>query len=219
MKILDLTQPLGEATPIPGMLEPGIRVQQYKNIKDDGVSVQIFQFPSHSGTHVDAPSHFIAGGLSAEAIPLEWLCRAAVIADLPRGAGETVTGDDLETAVGSRVRAGDLLFVRTGKGAEYAHPATYLDAPYFTPDAARWIVERELRGLGVDILTPEVPHARRSDGYDYEVHRILLGAEVIIIENLNLEPVVPYERLPVQVLPLPISSGDGAQARAIAHVS
>lgn len=213
MAVIDLTQPLHAGIPVAPILPP-IKFEPVMRLGTHVANVTMCHFPSHIGTHVDAPSHFFPNGRTIDQVPLEWLRGTASILDLPRGRGEEISGNDLEKA-GGDVQRGDLLFVRTGFGGRYVNPG-YLEHAHLTEDAARWLVERGVRALGVDMLTPDAPHFLRDRNFAFPVHRLLLGAEVLIIESLNLEQVAG-RRLAVEVLPLPIRGGDGSPARAVAY--
>jgi kynurenine formamidase len=178
--------------------------------------MQALGWTTHVGTHADAPSHFVEGGQTVDEIPTARLCGEATVIHVERPAGEAITRDDLESLAGPRLQPGDLLLVRTGFGRLYHRPAEYLDFPFLALDAAEWIVDRGIAALGMDTLSPEMPTARRPAGHGFPIHRMLLEAGVPIVENLYLEPVADLSRLAVQLLPLRLTGGDGAQVRAVA---
>ncbi len=162
----------------------------------------------HIGTHLDAPLHFVAGGGTVEGLPLDVLVGPAWVADLPELAGGAISADVLD---GADIPDGtERLLLRTGNSTLWhdGHDAFYEDFAALTADGAQWVVDRGIRLVGVDYLSVQ----RFHDGP--ETHQILLGAEVIAVEGLNLYDVEPgrYELI---VLPLKLVGAEGAPARAI----
>ncbi len=160
----------------------------------------------HVGTHIDAPLHFLPGGATAEATPLDALIGPAYVADLPEA--EVITAADLDALpLPSGTRR---LLLRTRNSLLWAESDRRF-RPDFTalkPDAAQWVVDRGIRLVGVDYLS--VQCYREGP----QVHEILLGAGVIIVEGLNLHqaPAGTYELL---CLPMKLVGAEGAPARAV----
>jgi arylformamidase len=190
--IIDISRPLSPATPVwPG--DPPVIVEPVARVEDgDPAAVSRLALGTHTGTHVDPPAHFFPGEPAVDALPLDVLMGPAVVAQFDPG---PIDGTALEST--ALPRGSSRLLLKTGG-----------DAGAVTPDGARWLVERGVRLVGADTLSIE-PETR-----DYPVHRILLGAGVVIVEGLDLAPVAPgpYELV---CLPLRIAAGDGAPARAV----
>lgn len=216
MPIIDLTHEFRPGAPMAPSLPP-VEMEPIRRIGEHGAhsNISFCRFASHAGTHLDAPMHFVPGGRELRDIPLDWLCGDASIVHVPCGEGEAVTADVL-TAAGKHVRAGDRVFVRTGFADRYFDDGYFRHA-YLTADAAEWLLEREVRLLAVDLVTPEKPHYLRGDeAFHWPVHNRLLISDVLIVENVNLQADLP-ERFDVTILPLPLSCGDGAPARIVAR--
>jgi arylformamidase len=178
------------------------------------VSVTRLSASAHTGTHVDAPRHFFADGPSIDDLPLEAFIGDGVVLDLVRPPGGPVTADDLGSAT-PRIEAGDIVFLRLGFGERFGDDA-YRDHPYVTEDAARMLVDRGIRMLGVDTLSPELPHHRRAAGFEFPVHRLLLGAGVLIVENLGPGlRTVAGTRTKLAAIPVRIEGGDAGPAAAL----
>ncbi|MGH9011504.1 MAG: cyclase family protein [Acidimicrobiia bacterium] len=190
--IIDISRPLSQATPVwPG--DPPVIVEPVARVEDgDPAAVSRLALGTHTGTHVDPPAHFFPGEVAVDALPLDVLVGPAVVADFPAGPIDRAALESLSLADGSA-----RLLLKTGA-----------DAGAVTTDGARWLVERGVRLVGADTLSIE------PETDDYPVHRILLGAGVVIVEGLDLTAVVPgsYELV---CLPLRIAGGDGAPARAV----
>lgn len=213
-RLLDLTHPLSDSIPVAPIL-PGVRFDPVMSLADGKPNVLMCSMPSHSGTHVDAPRHFIADGMTIDDVPLDWLVGTASGINFELAERQEITGAMLAGAA-DHVRGGDRLLIRTGFTTRYWTPE-YVEHPYFTEDAADWMVERGIRLLGIDMLTPDKPHSLRDAEFGFPVHHTLLGNNVIIVENLRFDDPLP-ERFDVSILPLPIVAGDGAPARAFARV-
>ena len=165
-------------------------------------------FSAHTGTHMDAPRHFIARGRTMESLPLDAVvgpCRVIAIKDR-----RVISVDELRP---HKLRRGERILFRTRNSIrswKLARTATFdKQFVYIPADTARYLVERGVRIVGVDYLSVG---GWQKDGV--ECHRILLGAEVWIIEGLDLSKVQPGE-YELVCLPLKILGSDGAPARAI----
>lgn len=191
--------------------EPSFK--QLKSVECEGVSVTQISVATHVGTHLDAPSHLIKGGKSIDQIPLHTLCGRATVVSIEKSGAEQITARDLiESDV--NYSPGDALLVRTGWGEKF-ETKDYYEHPYFSEDAAHWIVEQQFRLVGVDTMTPEIPDNLRSAEFDFPIHRILLGKGILILEHLYLEEVIG-QRFDLFVGSLKIAKADGAPARVLA---
>jgi arylformamidase len=205
VELIDISRRLDERMPgWPGQTafhrEPNTSVEE-----GDVATTSILIGYSHTGTHVDAPSHFIAGGATLDDVPLEtWIGPCRVVR---HEADRDVTAPDLEAWELSGV---ERLLISTSNAARWEHmPAFREDYIALDASAARWLVERGVKLVGIDYLSIETFH-----GGEYPVHHTLLGAGVVILEGVRLEHVTPgdYELI---ALPLPIGGGDGTPVRAI----
>jgi arylformamidase len=192
--IIDISRPIGPDTPVwpgdpPVLVEPVARIEA-----GDPAAVSRLELGTHTGTHVDPPAHFLPGGVTVDALPLDVLVGPAIVADL--------------TAAPGPVDAGRLESQHLPEGTTRLLLKTGAADGAVTADGARWLVERGVRLVGADTLSIEPAIG------DYPVHRTLLGAGVVIVEGLDLSAVAagPYQLV---CLPLRITGGDGAPARAV----
>ena len=212
-RTVDLSHPLE-----PGMPHaPSIRPPEFEPINtwaEHRMRVMRLNMPTHIGTHVDAPSHFVEDGATLDQVPPSALVgRAYCIEVLRDGPEKPITAADLSSVVG--LEAGDALLVRTGWDDRYTDPS-YVDAhPYLTVDAAEWAVATGLRLIGTDTIGPELPASLRQPNFPYEVHRTLLGAGLLILENLVLREIAG-RWCTLFVGARNVRGGDGAPARALA---
>ena len=173
---------------------------------------------SHNGTHVDAARHFFPEGRTIDEYDLDRFVLPAVAIDARREGMVELTAAELAEA-GPEIRAGDAVLIYFGY-AERFGSSDYGIHPHLSTDAARYIVERGATLVGVDTLTPDLAAAGRpAGGYDLPVHNLLLGNDVLIIENLGpkLRDLLG-ERFLLVAVPLRIAGGDAAPVVPVALV-
>ena len=201
MRLIDITVPIRD-----GMFvydgDPTVTLTRVKSIEDGQVAnISRLDFGVHSGTHVDAPLHFIEGAPGAEALPLEPMLGPAHVVDATSVQGEL----DAEALARLDVPDGAerLLFKtpnsRLWERSEFSH-----DFVHLTGSGAQALLDRGVKLVGLDYLSVGDPDA----------HRVLLGAGVVAMEGLDLRDVEPGEYRLV-CLPLKIVGSDGAPARAV----
>jgi arylformamidase len=204
MTLIDITVPLHPNLPVyPG--NTPFSLEAVKRIAHgDSSNVSTLHFGAHSGTHVDAPWHFLADGTGADALPLDLLVGRTRVVEVPGAA--SIGPDELR---GSSF-AGDVrVLLKTRNSLLWESPAFHADYVGVTEAGARFLVEHGVKVVGVDYLSVEVFKTPGAPA-----HHILLGGGVIVIEGLNLRHVDPgmYEMM---CLPLPVVGCDGAPARVV----
>ena len=203
-RVIDISVPNGPTQHVyPG--DPPPRIEQAKAIRaGDVCNVSLLTMGSHTGTHVDAPYHFIDGGARLGEVALERMVGEALVVDL-RGRA-AVDAAALESAA---LRTGDILLCRTDNSWRWEKAEFQRDFVYLTLDAAGLLVERGIRAVGIDYLSIE-----QFGSSDFPVHHRLLGAGVFVIEGLDLRA-VEAGRYTLVCLPLKFPDLDGAPARAV----
>lgn len=208
MDVYDVTLPVsGSMLTWPG--DPPVSVRRTSDVeRGDSSTVSELIMGSHTGTHVDAPAHFLPGGYGVDRIPVSALMGGAYVADA-RGLQGALTRDQMAAlhVPGDVTR----LLIKSDNSrlwdqASPAFPDRYV---CLSPGAAQWCVERGLVCVGVDFLSVE---QKGSPGHP--THVTLLQAGIAIIEGLDLREVRPgsYELV---CLPLRITGGDGSPARVL----
>jgi len=161
---------------------------------------------THTGTHVDAPKHFIDDRPGVDAMPLDLLIGRARVIDMPVRGG--ITAKDLEAA---GLREDLRVLLRTPNSKLWNNPKEPFHEEYahLTGEGAKFLVDQGVKVVGVDYLSVEKFHTP-----GHPAHHALLGANVIIIEGLNLWEAEPgvYE---MYCLPLKVEGADGAPARVV----
>ncbi|GAY08348.1 cyclase family protein [Pseudonocardia sp. N23] len=168
----------------------------------------------HVGTHIDAPAHAVDGAATIDELPIERFAGTAVVAKVDRKPGEEITVDDV-LAGGPAPARGEFLLVATGWSEKFL-TSDYGDHPSLSPELAAWCVEQGIPFVGVDMITPDLPVHRRGEGFDYPVHRTLLGNDVLIAENLTNLDGLAGTRVHLHAYPLAIRGGDAGPARVVA---
>jgi arylformamidase len=210
MPIYDISVPIspGETPTYPG--DPGIEVGAWSAIaRGDPANVSVLHFGAHTGTHVDAPAHFIEGAPGIGSLPLDVLVGPARVVEIPADAAAV---DESHVRPGWLQGATRVLF-KTRNSAFWEDPRGRFreDFAYVEPAAARALVAAGVRLVGFDYLSVE-----KFGSEGFETHLALLSAGVVIVEGLDLRAVGAglYE---LCCLPLKVAagSGDGAPARAV----
>ena len=205
-----LTENLSRAAAFP---QPVIR--QILKMPEGNANITEIQMVAHHGTHVDAPRHFMIDGPTFDQIPLERLYGPAVIWRIEKGPFGVITADDLKTAR-PKLQRGDMVLLDTG-WAQYINTDKYEDHPSLSIDAAQWLVDHQVKLLGVDFSTPDLTAHKRPQSFTWPVHQILLSRGVLVAEHLTNLRALANQRVEAMFLAIPIAGSDGAPARVIAR--
>ncbi len=162
MKPYDLSQPLNEDVPF-WPYYPPFEVKYIKRKAEHGVNAQYIQTSNHMGTHLDAPRHFVTGGMTIDQIPMDWLYGDGVIVDLTDEMDDLAvyTPEMIEERV--EVRKGDILILHTGwhRYAQFGdepNEERYIHLhPGAHPDMVEWLLEMEIKIWGVDCISTDHP--------------------------------------------------------------
>lgn len=210
-RVIDLSRPVAAGmTVYPGDPEP--RIEPVLTVERDGVAVAMVHLGSHTGTHLDAACHVVAGGAAVEAIALERCLAPLHVADV-RAAGRRIGPQALSPPREPRV----IYALWTGWDEHFDGPRA-LEHPYLTSAAAERLLEWEIALLATDALSPDA--TRTDDGGEpdgFPVHEILLRAGVPIAENLaGLGGAAALAAPTAALLPLNLPGVDGSPIRAVA---
>lgn len=208
MQTYDISLTISSQLPVwPG--DPSVVMERIGKIEDgDGANVTRIDMCVHTGTHVDAPYHFLGGDTATvDNLPLKLLTGRAYVLHLPDEVDE-INREVLEQAeIPPRTRR--LLF-KTRNSEHWANetPGFQEDFVAISSDGAQYLVERGVKLIGVDYLSAAPFHEPRP------THEILLEAGIIIVEGLDLSQ-VSQGRYSFYCLPLKLAGSDGSPARAI----
>src|SRR5512135_2363768 len=207
MKFFDVTLTISNDLPTwPG--DPAISLKRVADMEaGDSLNLSRLEFGVHSGTHVDAPLHFIQNGKGVDTLNLDILIGMCEIRRVP-DEEKVITAQVLESL---RIPFGTIrLLLRTSNSDIWARGENKFQEDFVAIDqsGAEWIVEHGIRLVGVDYLSVAPFQA------SFPTHNVLLQAGVIPIEGLNLSQIDPGEYL-LYCLPLKLKDADGAPARVI----
>ena len=205
MQLLDVSVPLR-----PGMAvyegDPAVAIERLASIADGGpCNLAALSASLHTGTHIDAPCHFVDGAGGIETVSPERLCGPVTVASISVAPGRHISRDQLARLIAPGT---ERVLLRTGNGDLWDRPGFSREYTALTIEAAAWLVDAGVRLIGIDYLSV-APFADPRP-----VHELLLRAGVVILEGLDLRQAdhVEYELL---CLPLLIPGADGAPARAV----
>jgi kynurenine formamidase len=213
-RVIDLSHRVDEDTQLyPG--DPAVRLEPATTIAVDGVNVLNVHIGSHSGTHVDAPYHFIENGERIDTMDVRLFFGLAVVMDV-RGKGprERITVEDLRPYEG-RLSEGVVAVLRTGWDEHYG-TARYYDHPFLDRRAAQLIVDAGVRTVAIDALNVDETVLEGPHPEGYPAHHLILGAGGVIAENLTNLEAVDFPDPFLSLLPVRLGGSDGAPVRAVA---
>ncbi len=204
--IIDITVPITEDMPVwPG--SRGIQITPVKQMeKGDSSNDSRVDFNLHTGTHIDAPSHFVQNGRTIEQLPIDIFIGPCYVADLQNA--DKVTPENLSAL---NIPSGiERLLIRTKNSELWKNQSHEFDKDFiaFTKEAAQWVVDNGIKLIGIDYLSVQ----RYYDGP--EVHQVLLGADIVALEGLNLSNVEVgfYDLI---CLPMKLVNTEAAPARVV----
>lgn len=205
MKIYDVTVPISENVPIYEG-DPKVRIESVMALAaGESANVSKLCFGAHTGTHVDAPNHFIEGTRRVEDLEIEKLIGNCRVVELD-GDVTAIEPHHIENLSGA-----ERMLFKTRNSGFWNEREFRTDFTYITPEAARMLVEKKVKLVGIDYLSVE-----KFGSDDFATHVTLLEQEIVIVEGLDLRE-VPAGDYEIICLPLKYvgGSGDGAPARTI----
>jgi kynurenine formamidase len=205
MKIIDLTHTFTDDMPVyPG--DPKATLEQVAFIEKDTFNDHKITTVMHVGTHMDAPLHMIAGGKTMNEINPDKFIGKGVVIDV-RGKNKI----DVSVLEGVQIEEGMVVLLYTGFGSKYRTEDYFRDYPELKEDFANRMVELKVKMVGMDMLGPDLDQP-------WATHKILLGNEILILENLdNLDQLLNVTDFEVVALPAKLKA-DAAPVRVIARV-
>jgi arylformamidase len=202
MRYYDITVPISPAT-VTWPSDPPVRFTSFKSVaRGDRSNVLKLELGTHAGSHVDAPNH-IGLTRTVDRLPLDSLIGPCIVIEAKTPG--LVPPDHLRGVNFSRTTR--VLF-KTANSARIGDDAFHPDFVALAPETARLLARRKVRLVGIDAMSVD------PKGGSGEAHRTLLGAGVILLENINLSR-VPPGRYQLICLPLNLTGADGAPARVV----
>ena len=212
MKVIDLTLTISEQIPtFPGSPQPNFI--NWETLEKDGYNLELLFLSSHTGTHIDAPYHFLKKGQKIHQIVTRRLVTEAILIKIRKGANQSITKTDIqkfEKKYG-RIDDGSTVIFHTGWQKNLKKESYFLKNPGLAVSAAKYLASKKINMVGID--SPSIDLGKDSK---FSVHHILAKSGILIVENLaNLEK-INSEMFHLIVAPLKLKNATGSPVRAMA---
>jgi arylformamidase len=217
MKIVDLSFSLHEGMmTFPTHWHPVVEISILGRHGVEGRETRKLVLGTHTGTHTDAPLHFIPNGKGIDEVPVETLVGEATVVNFaPAQPNQEIGVAALKEKLdGAKVPR--RLILRTDWSDHFGEISYYNNYPFFSLDAARWLADEGCRLIAMDTPSPDNPAHSRGSGNDSPNHKVLLGAEVVLVEYLTNLRSLSKPVVELVVLPLKVKGGDGSPTRCVA---
>lgn len=209
---IDLTITISENLPtFPGSPRP--HFIPWEKIIPDGYNLELLFLSSHTGTHMDAPYHFLEKGDTIDKIPTKRLATEAVLIRLKKRANQPITKKDIITfeLKNDKIQSNSTIIFQTGWSKNLNKKSYFDKNPGLSVDAAKYLASKQINLVGID--SPSIDLGTDSK---FSVHHILSKNNILIVENLtNLEK-IKNSKFNLVVLPLKLKNATGSPVRAIA---
>ena len=204
--LLETHMPVWPTSPLPTFEPVGF-------VPRDGYSIERVSCLTHTGTHMDAPYHFLEDGLTVDRIPPSQLVGSAAVLDVRNDVEGTIISARALERHWPKKGAPEIVLLRTDWSQRRAPTRAYLyEFPGLDPAAAEWLVKKKVKGVGTDTLGID-PFTNAK----FEAHKVLLGQGIWILEALDhLDQLTEGVEYTLVAGPLKISGGSGAMARVLA---
>ena len=214
MKIIDLTLTISEKIPtFPGSPQPNFI--DWETIEKDGYNLELLFLSSHTGTHMDAPYHFLKKGQKIDQIVIQRLVTEAVLIKIRKNADQSITKADIqkfEKKFGI-IEDGSTVIFHTGWQKNLNKQFYLLKNPGLAVSAAKYLASKKINLVGID--SPSIDLGKNTK---FSVHRILAKDGILIVENLTNLNKIKSEEFHFVVAPLKFKNATGSPVRAMALV-
>jgi len=209
MKTIDLTHTIDENMSIFPGTKPPILNRKY-TMEEHGFRETEITMLSHTGTHIDAPAHMLMNGSTLDELDIGQFIGKAMVLDFSTLSNKIIELKDI-VSYEEQIKEVDFIIIKSGWDKYWGSKAYYKHFPALSDEAAKWIADFDLKGIGIDAISIDA-----MDSETFNVHKILLNRGMIIIENLTNLSNIEKEFFILSVLPLKNKSADGSPVRAIA---
>ena len=214
MKIIDLTLTISEKIPtFPGSPQPNFI--NWESIEKDGYNLELLFLSTHTGTHIDAPYHFVKKGQKIDQIVTKRLVTEAVLIKIRKGSDQAITKTDIqkfEKKFG-KIDDGSTVIFHTGWQKNLNKKSYFLKNPGLAVSAAKYLASKKINLVGID--SPSIDLGK--DG-KFSVHHVLAKSGILIVENLANLDKINSEKFHLIVAPLKLKKATGSPVRAMALV-
>jgi arylformamidase len=193
----------------PGSPQPSFI--EWSKFDIQGYSSEVMFLSTHTGTHVDAPSHFIQGSKTIDKINVNRFVSRSILIKIPKKADQQITRNDIITC---EINPNETVVFATGWESRFKKDNYMINNPGLSLDAAKYLVSKKVNTVAID-----GPSIDRGIESNFRIHSTLLSNDILIIENLcNLEALSDFKSFTLIVNPLKLVGASGSPVRAIALV-
>jgi len=214
MKILDLTLTISDKIPVfPGSPHP--HFIPWEKIKDDSYNLELLFFSTHTGTHMDAPHHFLEKGAKIHEISLEKLVAEAVLIKSKKNGGDSITKTDIQKfeKKHGKIDGFSSVIFYTGWQRNLQKKYYFTENPGLSVSAAKYLASKKVCLVGID--SPSIDLGTDSK---FSVHQIFAKKGMLIVEYLANLDKIKSSIFHLVVLPLKLKNATGSPVRAVAFV-
>jgi len=205
---IDLTHIIDEEMPVyPGTEKPVL--DRTYNIKEYGFSETMIKMFSHTGTHIDSPSHMIENAKMLETYDIDYFIGQAYILDISEGVPSLKELERLKAEFDGI----NYIILKTNWSAKWGLKEYYEDFPVLSVEVTKYLLDLGIRGIGIDAISVD-PVGSEA----FENHMLIFDKECIIIENLTNLDKINSSRVEIMAMPLKLKDSDGISARVVAKI-
>jgi arylformamidase len=207
--ILDLTREVRNETRVfPGSPLP--KFITWTKMDVHNYDSEVIFMSTHTGTHMDAPSHFASNASSIDKISVNRFISNAILIKIKKGSNQLITTSELESS-DIRIMDGDSIVFSTSWENEVDKDYFFSDSPGLSEDAAKYLINKKVNAVCIDS-----PSIDRGSDNNFPVHKILLSREILVVENLCNLNKLKTQYFTLVMTPLKLSGASGSPIRAIA---
>lgn len=207
MRIVDLTMQLSPQIKVfPGSPQPSFI--PWSNYQAHGYDSEVMFMSTHTGTHMDAPSHFIPGLPSIDMINADRLVHPALLVNVPKKKNQLVEVKDIQ---GKGIRENDNVVLSTGWEKHQRADNYMTENPGLSAGAARYLAAKKIGAVAID-----GPSIDAGIDASFSAHRILLRKNILVVENLCNLLKIRKNRFTLVIAPLRLQGATGSPVRALA---
>ena len=214
MKIIDLTLTVSDKIPtFPGSPQPNFI--PWENIKEDGYNLEVLFLSSHTGTHMDAPHHFLEKGAKIHEISLKKLVSEAALIQCRKNGGQSITKTDIQKFEKNhrKIENFSSVIFYTDWQKNLQKKYYFTKNPGLSVSAAKYLTSKKISLVGID--SPSIDLGKDPK---FSVHQIFAKKGILIVENLANLDKIKSPTFHLVVLPLKLKNATGSPVRAIAFV-
>ena len=213
VKPIDLSLAISESIPsFPGSPIP--QFIHWSDIENDGYNLELLFLSSHTGTHIDAPYHFVKNGLKIDQIPLDRLIGKAILIKLKKSKNTSITKSDIISfeKKNGKIPNNSSIFFYTSWQKNLKKDNYFTENPGLDISSAKYLVSKKINLVGID--SPSIDLGKDQS---FKAHHILSKNNILIVENLANLNKIKSKEFNFTILPLKLKGATGSPVRAIAY--